>query len=421
MVDEKNHYYGSVVRRNLIVEQLISIIEHEKDQLSRMIYLRHLKRKKLNSNQYHNFLEDISVSDLNKDARILAIKILINNFFEQSHFLIEWIIRPEHSPSIIFSVIHSLSKGHLPYLRALLVNNLEEYIKTKNQNFNIEIYNKELRVYFSKNPLEKLSITELGNIYINYTFVLNLENRYNFSKNTDKSNLFFKLDNGVINELRIWGILINKISDIDGIERISNLKILDLAGNHLKEIDALENLQHLVLLKFGDLCYGLGNELTQIKGLETLKKLKILNLSNNYVKKIEGLSSLSDLKRLYLVHNKITEIEGLATLENLKYLNLEKNQIRVIKNIDNLKNLELLDLGNNFISELDNLEELSNLKEVRIHKNNISEVGSLPSNVIIKLHENDAQQTCFLDKVDLKIVKVDEFEKPKEYDSRYLQ
>ncbi len=418
---EKFRYYGFILERNHILNHLISIIDAENDQNARLKYLTLSSKKKIDSKIFFEFLEDLVISDLNKEIRTIALRILIRDFLNQSYFLIEWIIQPGNQTSIIFSVITSLSKYEPKYLKSLLLKNLEKNIWIKSQINNVEIYNKELRSYFSQYSLVDFTHDKLVNLYLNYSFIFNLEKTYKLFEHPDTSTLSFNLEEGLIKELRIWGLKLEKISDLDGINRIESLKILDLSGNSLREIDALENLQDLELLKFGDLCYDLGNNISEIKGLDMLRNLKILNISNNEIKKIEGLDNLLQLKRLYIVNNKLTEINGLNTLSELQYLNLERNQISYIQNLNNLKKLELLDLGNNRITILNNLEELPKLKELRIYNNNISEVGFLPDKIIIKIHQDDPQQNCFLDKIDIKLLFLKEFEKPKEYDSRYLQ
>ena len=91
---------------------------------------------------------------------------------------------------------------------------------------------------------------------------------------------------------------------------------------------------------------GIGTKsITEIKGLETLTDLQILKLSNNQISEIKGLETLSNLRDLDLSHNKISEIQGLKNLVNLERLNLEGNRFVSIKGFENLINLKKLILG----------------------------------------------------------------------------
>ena len=92
-------------------------------------------------------------------------------------------------------------------------------------------------------------------------------------------------------------------------------------------------------------------DISQIKGLDQLTDLIILDLSYNNISEINGLDSLHDLKKLDLEGNKITEIKGLDNLTKLKTLNLSQNNINELKGLQNLKNLENLRIRQNPVTE----------------------------------------------------------------------
>ena len=112
---------------------------------------------------------------------------------------------------------------------------------------------------------------------------------------------------------------------------------------------------------------------TEIKGLEQLTNLEELNLSMNQIRVIKGLESLTKLKKLYLFLNPIDEVKGLDQLTNLRVLSLGHCRIMEIKGLDKLTNLEELNLFNNQISELKKLENLTNLRKVDLRKNQLKE------------------------------------------------
>ncbi len=408
--------------KNELLEDLILKIEYSDNQQSRIRSLEILDELNLLKTDHVDFLEDIAISDHNKQLRAIASKILINKFRDHATFLIEWSIQYENSPLILYNVIEPLSKMDHTFLRMLLINYLSEKIKD-NRDKIIQNYNKELRKFFSFKSLDILSIDELKLIYLNYKFILSLEKQFKFSKNPNSRKLSFLLKEGIISELRIWGLNLEKVSDIDGIEIMTFLKILDLSGNNLREIDGLNSLKRLELLKFGDLSYNMGNQITEIKGLHSLENLRILNLSNNYIKEIKGLENLTNLKRLYLVNNSIKEIRGLDNLKNLTYLNLEKNFIDRIQGLDQLINLEILVIGHNSVSVLENIDNLSNLKEVRIHKNPLSRLKQtqFKTEIELKLYSYEIEQMNWLNSVNGIKLKSVETVKPTEYNSRYLQ
>ena len=93
---------------------------------------------------------------------------------------------------------------------------------------------------------------------------------------------------------------INEITEIKGLENLTNLQRLNLRSNNITEIKGLENLKNLVHL---DLCF---NQISEIKGLENLNKLILLNLENNQISEINGLENLTHLNYLYLNGNNIS-------------------------------------------------------------------------------------------------------------------
>jgi hypothetical protein len=89
------------------------------------------------------------------------------------------------------------------------------------------------------------------------------------------------------------------------------------------------------------------DDIAAIKGLEKLTELKVLNLNHNLITKVKGLESLENLEELHLDHNRISIIEGFDCLSNLHRLSLYNNQIEQIRNFDNLENLDSIHLGKN--------------------------------------------------------------------------
>ena len=78
---------------------------------------------------------------------------------------------------------------------------------------------------------------------------------------------------------------------------LEKVTILDLRSNQLTEMKGLEKLSQLEVLYLGD------NQLTNVKGLEKLSHLTSLNLINNKLTDVKGLENLTQLKTLYLRGN----------------------------------------------------------------------------------------------------------------------
>lgn len=79
------------------------------------------------------------------------------------------------------------------------------------------------------------------------------------------------------------------------------------------------------------------NRISKIEGLEALTQLKELYLSENRIQNIENLDSNVNLVVLDLSKNQIEHLDNLQKLQNLKELWFNNNQI---KNMDELNKIE---------------------------------------------------------------------------------
>ncbi|MFW9873538.1 MAG: leucine-rich repeat domain-containing protein [Candidatus Thorarchaeota archaeon] len=193
---------------------------------------------------------------------------------------------------------------------------------------------------------------------------------------------------------------IENISDIIGLESLSDLKSLFLANNKIKVISDMGHLIHLEKLDLSrnkiEEIQGLEplinlreldisqNMIQRIKGLESLVRLKNLNLSYNNIKEIEGLNKLIALESLQLFYNEITQIQNIENLVNLKELFLDYNRISAISNLNNLIKLETLGLSQNRISKVENLNSLIFLTRLYLALNLISKIEGLENNRKLK-------------------------------------
>jgi len=89
-----------------------------------------------------------------------------------------------------------------------------------------------------------------------------------------------------------------------------------------------------------NLSYKKITDISQIIGLDQLTDLTSLDLSHNKISEIKCLENFGSLERLYLQNNQITEIKGLDNLKNLTHLDLMDNNIGELKGLGNLRNLE---------------------------------------------------------------------------------
>jgi len=112
------------------------------------------------------------------------------------------------------------------------------------------------------------------------------------------------------------------------------------------------------------------NKLTDVKGLEKITQLKVLDLEYNQLTDVRGLEKLDQLTGLNLNDNQLTELpKGLEKLDQLTRLYLDKNQLTDVKGLENLTQLETLRLGGNQLTDVKGLEKLTQLTELYLYNN----------------------------------------------------
>jgi len=189
-----------------------------------------------------------------------------------------------------------------------------------------------------------------------------IENIPSDVKNLDLSfNLIRHIENiESLNSLENLYLVQNKIKEI-GILKKKDLKMLELGGNRIGSIgDDLNGCPNLCELYLGQ------NKISRIEGLNHLVNLKIISLQSNRITKIEGLDCLVNLEELYLSHNGIQVMEGLKKNEKLKILDLGNNRIEKLENLQTQTNLEELWLNHNIFSSFDDIEkELKNMPKLQ--------------------------------------------------------
>ena len=182
------------------------------------------------------------------------------------------------------------------------------------------------------------------------------------------------------------------ISNIAGIKTLERLVIngSDYDNEYgygsdikLSNIEKLSTLNNLKILKLNTL--GLKN----IDFLSGLTKLEHLELMENNLENVDALSELTELKTLIINENKLKNINGLRNKTKLIKLNLSKNQIEDINPLEKSVDLAELELSSNNIENADVLRNLKNLKLLEINKNSrISNLNGLKES--LKENENSS-------------------------------
>ena len=369
-----DQYKDGKIDRKSLIDILISIIENSDNNDDRIKSLEILSEIGLEDQKSFSIFKELLISDEIELIRSRAAKFIINNFPNKWRSIIEWVIKYEISPQIIFIFIESFKKDNRKLLGRILIEYFR-YILDNITDEKLENYIESLKILNDKEPFEKFDLEKLIDIYFNFKIINYIDKKHKLmhyllkegyviqlALNTEKVSNIEELEK--LKKLEFLGL--SGINEIDSLVNVPNLKELVLDHNEITEIKGLENLKNLELLVLE------GNQIKEIKGLENLKELKHLNLSSNQISEIKGLESLTNLEVLYLDNNQISEIKGLETLTNLEVLYLDNNQISEIKGLENLRKVEILSFFQNKITEMKGLENLEKLIILDLSNNKIS-------------------------------------------------
>ncbi|MGD8937737.1 MAG: leucine-rich repeat domain-containing protein [Gammaproteobacteria bacterium] len=165
--------------------------------------------------------------------------------------------------------------------------------------------------------------------------------------------------NGWSYALEVNGILncsAQQITDLSGLEQLSNLSVLRLGSNNIEDISSVASL---------------GN-------------LTFLDLYNNAISDVSVLSGLNTLRTLYLHNNNISDISALAGLNNLDYLILDENAISDPTPITGINTLTRLFFRANLLTDVNAFDQLTQLTELYLNNNSITDVSALAGMVYLQ-------------------------------------
>lgn len=304
IIDE---YDNNRIDKHSAIKFLISLIENSELNSVRIESLMILERIGLFDNNTFKFLENLLLSDSNNRIRIIAGKLIKEEYLDKALTPMKWALQYENDIDCLNIIINTLAFIEDPDAKTILFKEVKKIRKEKYLDKNKRIDNikfkKSLKRLLKEKDYNSLSHHELADIIINYKVVVALTNQF--------YSVYFELENAQVIKL--------DLADVE----------YEVRG---WKSDFKNNIR----------------EISEITGLKYLKHLKFLNLSNNLISNVKGLEELENLTHLYISNNKISSVE------NLTYL----------KNIPNLTYLDIC--GNEFLSKID-IREFKNI-EIKIKK-----------------------------------------------------
>lgn len=177
-----------------------------------------------------------------------------------------------------------------------------------------------------------------------------------------------------LSNLKVLGISENNLTNINMVENLTNLEELQAYNNKIEDISILNNNTNIKSLNLNG--NNLNNE--DIEVLKTMQNLEELGISNNeQINQVSQIEGLTNLKGLTLSNSKIKDVSGIEKLTNLEYLEMNENEIDDIEKICQLSNLKELSLVNNKISNISPISNLTNITDLDLSLNEIAQIPNM--------------------------------------------
>jgi len=364
------------------VKQAQKILKQELNDGSFKTFIQGL----LSSGNYRDLLFILNkkfISQLNKEETNVFFESFTGEYLKKMSFQIR--------PSILVKLVELGS----PYAKNAILEELSKLINNKSGSIDQEaIFETGYLNYLNKEDLEtiglKIEYVEYKNRKIPvFNGFLNLGahliNSLSDVQGMDKLSSLINLDlmgNGLntlpeffsdIKSLKVLRLDYNKLRNLpDSFCNLSSLQDLNLCHNLLMALpESFGNLSSLIIL---DLRENILNSLPDSFG--ELNSLKILRLDGCKLKKIpRSFGNLSMLQELTLKDNELTSLpKSFGNLSTLRKLSLLNSGLKSLpETIGNLKSLEFLHLGRNKLSSLpDSMENLLSLEILSLSGNQFS-------------------------------------------------
>jgi Leucine-rich repeat (LRR) protein len=240
------------------------------------------------------------------------------------------------------------------------------------------------KLYFHLSKAQQINEVIVGSIKYLSLHQIPLKT-LSFVMNKNEKPISLPPEIGILTNLRILNLSINKLLKVEIPYEVINLKSLQelcLANNHLTVISP--NIANLINLTELDLSY---NKLAKVPlEITKLKKLSKLDLSSNLIQEIpDEINNLTNLLTLEIDTNQLTTFPAIITqLINLNNLSIAGNQIKDIpSSICNLINLKSLDLSYNQIKQIPpQISYCTKLQLFRLSNNQLQQIPAEFCNLI---------------------------------------
>ncbi len=162
-----------------------------------------------------------------------------------------------------------------------------------------------------------------------------------------------------------------QIRDLTGIEKFTNLLLLDCGDEQLSWLPDLDALTSLGTL------YADYNYLVTLPPLDAQTNLNLLNINVNSISQLPSLSALASLRYFYTSDNNLNEFPDVSGLIDLRNFDVSYNHLTSIPGINTLTTLQHITLSGNMFSELPDLSGSTGLLSLYVTDNELTTLPDL--------------------------------------------
>ncbi len=267
----------------------------------------------------------------------------------------------------------------------LTKNNKSKYLKSIKSEINVEYPNFK----YQYKILEFDAIEFWKNKEYDKCFAL-LQQIFEYNKNTKIiSQILQYKDKDLTHEIS------SKL--LSWLSKSNNLHNIDISYMNLKDLHSLKG-SFITMLNCSK------NKLSNLDGIEKIYGLQTLNLNYNNISNIDKLKNKKELKELTLTYN---PIKNLSALENLQLESLNISNTNA--NLNSVVKMNLLELNIANCSEIKSLDKLKEIKTVQDIK--ISELSKESKEIILALPNIKYISTNSIEKISKEELKFMSFDK----------
>jgi len=183
------------------------------------------------------------------------------------------------------------------------------------------------------------------------------------------------------------------IQNLDPLNKLSDLKTVNISGTAIGDLMPLRNLNKLENLdisntpvsKLDPLRYCIllnqlrmkGTQVTDLTAIPGFSALTILDLSWTKVNSIDVVKDLANLRDLRINHTLVSDLTPVSGLSNLEMLNFSSTPVDKLDALSELKSLRILMCDSTGVSSLSPLNNLTSLQRVYCNNTQVKQKEAL--------------------------------------------